>query len=282
MQRLNDLFNQEDILHALKTGVMIIDHNYNVIFCNVSNADILGFPSREIEQKHCYEISHRSIRPCNGAHHICPFDSVFEKNEPLTVVHKHHDSLGHKKYVEIHAYPIKDISNKETYMVEITRDITEEIAMNISKEIVGKMLKSIQKEAAITDKTISQVGRELSLKMSASTISEYFEQFFLLGMGRLAVERTDEQRNSLIISGNNLVESVGSSDIPTCNYTLGFLCESVSKLLHGAEVSGVEVMCSSMGDKSCRFVLKPSVKADFSSLNNQEENEDFIITKRER
>ena len=277
MQRLNDLFNQEDILHALKTGVMIIDHNYKVIFCNSSNAALLGLSARQLRHKHCYEISHKSIKPCSGEHHICPFDSVFEKHQPITVVHKHYDHEGHKKYVEIYAYPIKDFSNQEIYMVEVTRDITEEIAMNISKEMVGEMLKSIQKEAAITDKTISKVGRELALKMTCTTITEYFEQFFLLGMGRLSFEQLDKKRNSLIITGTNLVESVGFSDLPTCNYTLGFLCEMVSKLLNNAEVSGVEVSCRSMGDELCRFVLKPSVKADFLTFSNQEENDNLII-----
>jgi predicted hydrocarbon binding protein len=135
--------------------------------------------------------------------------------------------------------------------------------------MVGEMLKSIQKEAGIRDKAISRVGRKLAQKMTDTTLAEYFEQFFLLGMGRLSVEQIDNKRNSLIITGTNLLESVGTSEVPTCNYTLGFLCEVVSKLLNNTEVSGVEVNCRSMSDELCRFVLKPSAKVDLLMLNNQ-------------
>jgi len=114
-----------NILDNVDQGFLVIDRDFRIIaankaYCVWSNADRDGVIGR-----HCYEVSHKTLRPCYEEGEECALKSVFETGEPHTAMHKHQDADGNTLYVETKAFPLKDSSGIVTSAIETIHDITE-------------------------------------------------------------------------------------------------------------------------------------------------------------
>jgi predicted hydrocarbon binding protein len=77
-----------------------------------------------------------------------------------------------------------------------------------------------------------------------------------MGFGELELIEQDEDKERWIFTGQNLIEISQYSQKPTCNYTLGFLCGTVSTQVNSLEIVGVETECQSMGDEECKLIIQ--------------------------
>ncbi|MFW9768478.1 MAG: PAS domain-containing protein [Candidatus Thorarchaeota archaeon] len=73
----------------------------------------------------CYELTHRSNKPCSGDIHPCPLKQVVETKRPAIVEHVHHQVSGKTRHVEIHAHPIFDHSQNVVQVIEYNLDVTD-------------------------------------------------------------------------------------------------------------------------------------------------------------
>lgn len=73
----------------------------------------------------CYELTHRSNKPCSGNIHPCPLKQVVETKKPAIVEHVHHQVSGRTRHVEIHAHPIFDNSQNVVQVIEYNLDVTD-------------------------------------------------------------------------------------------------------------------------------------------------------------
>ena len=113
------------ILDTVDEGFIIIDRDFRILTANKSYCGQTGGCDEEIIGRHCYQISHRTSRPCYEEGEECVVRQVFEDGQPHTAIHRHMDHDGHLLFVETKGYPIKDASGNVTSAIETINDITE-------------------------------------------------------------------------------------------------------------------------------------------------------------
>jgi PAS domain S-box-containing protein len=113
------------ILDTVDEGFIVIGRDYRIVTANRAYCGQVSLSCDNIIGKHCYEISHRTNRPCYEEGEKCAVRSVFETGEPHTVLHKHAAGDGTVIYVETKAFPIKDASGAVTSAIETINNITE-------------------------------------------------------------------------------------------------------------------------------------------------------------
>ena len=73
----------------------------------------------------CHRLVHGLDHPCDQDNGVCPVREVCESGQPMTVEHTHYDERGMPRFMEIHAYPVKDASGRVTRVIESIHDVTE-------------------------------------------------------------------------------------------------------------------------------------------------------------
>ena len=113
------------ILDTVDEGFIVIDRDFHIINANKAYCSQVGESCDSVIGRHCYEISHKTSRPCHEEGEECAVLHVFETGEPHIALHKHPDSKGSILYVETKAFPIKDSTGAVTSVIETVNNITE-------------------------------------------------------------------------------------------------------------------------------------------------------------
>ena len=123
------LINREqfirNILDTVDEGFIVVDRDFRILTANKAYCSQVGESCDSVIGRHCYEISHKTLRPCYEAGEECAVRHVFETGEPHTALHKHPDAKGSVLYVETKAFPIKDSTGAVTSVIEMVNNITE-------------------------------------------------------------------------------------------------------------------------------------------------------------
>ena len=113
------------ILDNVDEGFIVVDRDLRILSANKAYCLQTGIPLDNIVGKHCFEISHKTLKPCYEEGEECAVKAVFETGEPHTALHKHQDDRGNMLYVETKAFPLKDASGSVTSVIETITNITE-------------------------------------------------------------------------------------------------------------------------------------------------------------
>ena len=114
-----------NILDTVDEGFIVIDRDFRILTANKAYCSQVGEPCDSVIGRHCYEISHKTFRPCYEEGEECAVLHVFETGEPHIALHKHPDAKGSILYVETKAFPIKDSTGAVTSVIETVNNITE-------------------------------------------------------------------------------------------------------------------------------------------------------------
>ncbi len=114
-----------NILDTVDEGFISVDRDFRIILANKAYCSQVGVAEDEVVGRHCYEVSHKSLRPCYEEGEDCAVRHVFETGEPYGTTHRHPDAKGDVLYVATKAFPIKDSSGTITYAIETVQNITE-------------------------------------------------------------------------------------------------------------------------------------------------------------
>ncbi|MBI5848915.1 MAG: PAS domain S-box protein [Nitrospirae bacterium] len=113
------------ILDTVDEGFIVLDRDYRILTANKAYCSQVGGCDEKIIGRHCYEISHKTERPCFEEGEECAARHAFEKGIPHTALHRHKDAGGNILYVETKAFPIKDTEGNVTSVIEVINNITE-------------------------------------------------------------------------------------------------------------------------------------------------------------
>ncbi len=113
------------ILDTVDEGFIVINKDYRIQTANKAYCRQVGGCDDEIIGQHCYEVSHKTNRPCYEEGEECATRHVFETGKPYSVLHRHKDASGNIIYVETTAFPIKDAFDAVTSVIETINNITE-------------------------------------------------------------------------------------------------------------------------------------------------------------
>ncbi len=120
---LSKLFLQS-VIDGIADPIMVIDLDFHVTSMN--RASLALIPEDSVLGSHicCYELSHRSVNPCSGDDHPCPFQIVLDTSEVARVTHTHHLANDEEFIVEVTASPLRDLKGNITGIVQVEHDIT--------------------------------------------------------------------------------------------------------------------------------------------------------------
>lgn len=115
----------EAILESIGDGILLLDTDLKIVKANKSFLKDMSYDLDEIVGKPCHVVTHNLENPCTPPNDTCPIDEVRRTGKPSIEVHVHKDKDGHKRYVEVSAYPLKDEKGEVFQFVHVTRDVTE-------------------------------------------------------------------------------------------------------------------------------------------------------------
>ncbi len=113
------------ILNSMYEGVMVVDRNYFIKTANACFIDTYGRKKEEIIGRKCYEVTHKTDKPCSSKKCTCPLHVVFESKKPIKLEHIHTNQAGRNIFVEISAFPLFGQNGNVEQVVELSLDITE-------------------------------------------------------------------------------------------------------------------------------------------------------------
>jgi PAS domain S-box-containing protein len=114
-----------NILDSVDEGFIVVDRDFRILLVNKAYCSQVGGRVDDVVGRHCYEVSHKSLRPCFEEGEDCAVRHVFETGEPYSTTHRHSDAKGDLLYVETKAFPIRDSSGNIISVIETVQNITE-------------------------------------------------------------------------------------------------------------------------------------------------------------
>ncbi len=123
LQRSRDFLDH--VFNSMSDALMVIDRDYSIIDVNNCFLKNYSISREETIGYKCYEVTHRSSRPCAETECFCPLRAVVETRLPVSVEHTHKDKYGKDMTVEIGSFPLTGPTGEVEYVVEIQNDITE-------------------------------------------------------------------------------------------------------------------------------------------------------------
>ncbi len=160
----------ERVINSIQEEILVIDTHFKIVDANEAFLKAVGLPKEEVVGKYCYQMSHQSDAPCSSQDHPCPMQNVLRTGNFFQVTHKHHKSDGEVRYYELVHYPLKDEEGKVVQVIEIGRDISEELKKRVAtraQELEEDYARLVQEDRMISlGKLMSSVVHEINNPLS--------------------------------------------------------------------------------------------------------------------
>ena len=154
------------LIHQINERVVVLNPDFTIAEANGAYLKAVGKSRQEVLSSHCYEITHGLDAPCSSTQPAlgCPMIETLRTGESAQVIHEHPASQGTATYCDMVTYPVKDQNGEIIRVLEIWRDITEELSPRWEKRV--KTLKDDLSKLVQEDRMIS-LGR-----LAASCVHE--------------------------------------------------------------------------------------------------------------
>lgn len=106
---------------------MVIDLDYRIIEVNRALLEMTGLKREDVVGKHCYEVSHHLEKPCALPDHPCPLKDAVATGKAASATHVHFDKDSREHYLHVVCHPLFDEEGRVQRVIDLSRDITEEI-----------------------------------------------------------------------------------------------------------------------------------------------------------
>jgi CheY-like chemotaxis protein len=117
IQQQNEFLNS--LLESLPHPFYVIDANdYTIKLANSAAG-----PGKLAEGLTCYELIHRSDKPCSSHELLCPLEEVRNTKKPVVVEHVHYETNGDVQIVEIHGYPTLGCDGEVSEQVQMKEQL---------------------------------------------------------------------------------------------------------------------------------------------------------------
>lgn len=113
------------VLDSVDDGFIVVDQHYRILSANRAYCAHVDVSEDQVIGRHCYEVSHRTTRPCHEFGEDCAVRRAFESGEPCVANHEHQDAEGQVRYVETRAFPIRTETGAVTSVIESVTNTTE-------------------------------------------------------------------------------------------------------------------------------------------------------------
>lgn len=206
----------ERVINSIQEQILVIDTKFKIVDANDAAVRAAGLSKEQVIGKYCHQVSHQSDTPCNSKDHPCPMQDVLTTGTHSHVTHTHYKPDGEVRYYELIHYPLKDENGKVAQVIEIGRDISDELEERVArraKELKEDYARLVQEDKMISlGKLMSSVVHEINNPLSGIiSLSK-------LVLRNLEEEATDEkslktmrQHLSLVVSETTRTSKIVSN-----------------------------------------------------------------------
>ncbi len=181
----------ENTLESLTHPFYVIDvKDYSIQIAN-SAARRLGISGEST----CHALTHHSPEPCEGLEDPCPLEMIKKTGEPVTVEHIHRDAEGHRRFVEVHGYPIFDADGRLVQMIEYSLDITDRKAMELD---LARARDSAEAASRAKSAFLANMSHELRTPMNA-----------IIGYSEMLTEDAEEEGHQTMVPDLGKISAAG-------------------------------------------------------------------------
>lgn len=144
----------EILFQQTNLGVVVLDLDFNIVDANKVYLDACKKTQKEVRGDKCYHVLKGFDAPCPSElpNFECPLMKTLDTGEPSHIINETVLPDKKSKYFSISAYPIRDLENKITHIIELWQDMTSEITEkweNKVKRIHSDMKKIIQEDRLV-------------------------------------------------------------------------------------------------------------------------------------
>ena len=118
------------IFDSLPDEIVVVDLNMRIQDANAGFLKNNSYTIQEVVGRHCYDVEQNIRGECQVAVGNCPFSNVLNTRQTITLVRKHFDKDGNRRYATIVAAPLIEKDGTVSGMIESTRDITQRIQLD--------------------------------------------------------------------------------------------------------------------------------------------------------
>jgi diguanylate cyclase (GGDEF)-like protein/PAS domain S-box-containing protein len=136
------------VFDNIRENIVVVDAgNYEILHANQSFLESYGIPQEESGKKRCYEVTHRSDKPCHDFGEECPVRLAADTGRVSKCVHVHKSEEGGSRTTRLAAYPIRESDGTVRRVVEISEDITEQVRLQEEIQKKSEFLDNILKNS---------------------------------------------------------------------------------------------------------------------------------------
>lgn len=125
-----------DFLDSLPEPRLVLGTDYKIIHSNLAYQKIFG-DGKPMQGKHCYEVSHHYLKPCDQQGEACPLKEARETKSTHRVFHLHHTPRG-REHVDVELTPILNGLGEPAFYIETLRKQNHISALPNPEHAVGK------------------------------------------------------------------------------------------------------------------------------------------------
>ncbi|HHJ17998.1 MAG TPA: sigma-54-dependent Fis family transcriptional regulator [Gammaproteobacteria bacterium] len=108
------------VLDALGAPAVALTPDYRILAANQAYRDTYG-DGKPLHDRHCYEVSHHYVVPCDQAGESCPLADCLASGRKQRVLHLHHTPRG-EEHVDVETHPVRNDDGEISYVIEIMRE----------------------------------------------------------------------------------------------------------------------------------------------------------------
>ena len=123
-------------LDGLDEPSIVMDASYRILAANRAYAATFG-DAGPVAGRHCYEVSHRFVAPCDQAGEPCPLSMSRHSGQAQRVLHLHHTPAG-EEHVDVQTTPIRDRTGHIVYFVETMHVVRQASSRPAAEGLVGR------------------------------------------------------------------------------------------------------------------------------------------------
>ena len=145
----------EFIMRFSNAAIVFINTDFTIAEANEAYLKRVRKSRQEVLGGYCYQVHYNLNAPCATSQPTlkCPMLETLKTGRTAHVIHEHRGMTGHTTYGNIVTYPFKNEHGEITKVIEIWRDITDDISTRWEKQ--AQELKADLKKMVQEDRMIS-------------------------------------------------------------------------------------------------------------------------------
>jgi signal transduction histidine kinase len=123
------------LIQQSNAAIVVLNTDFTIAEANPAYLEIVNRSKDEVIGNYCYEVYYGLKAPCSSSRPMlkCPMLETLQTDQSAHVIHEFPTSKGHTTYGDIVTYPLKNPEGEIFKIIEVWRDITEEISARWEK-----------------------------------------------------------------------------------------------------------------------------------------------------